>query len=94
MIYGDAVVIDGAELSLSVLIDPGEISTTNMLEDGPESFMPIMPDAYEGPFEVEPSPDMQVLATSGLVVPENIIIKPIPSNYGLITWDGNTLTVS
>ena len=25
---------------------------------------------------------------------KNIRINPIPSNYGLITWDGSVLTVS
>jgi hypothetical protein len=35
-----------------------------------------------------------VLATAEKVVTRNIVINPIPSNYGLITWNGSTLTVS
>lgn len=93
--YGDHVVIDGGELTLSVRVDGGELSLSETIEDGNvQQFMPIMPDAYAGQTVVTPTQSEQVLATAGLVVAENIIINPIPSNYGLITWDGSTLTVS
>lgn len=92
--YGDHVVIDGGELTLAVRVDGGELSLANTIEDGVQQFMPIMPDAYSGQTVVTPTQSEQVLATAGLVVPENIIINPIPSNYGLITWNGSTLTVS
>ena len=49
---------------------------------------------YEGPHEVIPSEAVQLLETGGKALNENIVINPIPSNYGLITWDGATLTVS
>lgn len=50
--------------------------------------------AYEGAYEVTPSSEMQVLETKHKRMTDNIIINPIPSNYGLITWNGATLTVS
>ena len=50
--------------------------------------------AYEGQTEVTPSAETQVLQTQGDLMLSNITINPIPSNYGLITWDGATLTVS
>lgn len=92
--YGDAVVIDGAELSLTVQVDGGELSLSNAIEDGGQVFMPVLPDGYTGQTVVTPTASEQVLATAGLMVAENIIINPIPSNYGLITWNGSTLTVS
>lgn len=49
---------------------------------------------YEGPFEVTPGDEAQVLPTAGTRVAEDIVVGPIPRNYGLIAWDGNTLTVS
>lgn len=49
---------------------------------------------YGGPFEVTPANAIQTLATAARVLTENIIIHPIPEYYGLITWDGSTLTVS
>ena len=50
--------------------------------------------AYEGAVTVTPSTREQVLPTHGLTVEQDIHIMPIPNNYGLITWDGSTLTVS
>lgn len=49
---------------------------------------------YEGSYEVTPSAETQTLSTRNLRMTDNITINPIPSNYGLITWDGSTLTVS
>lgn len=53
-----------------------------------------MPESYRGSVDITPTADVQVLATQGKVLDSNIIIEPIPNNYGLITWDGSTLTVS
>jgi hypothetical protein len=49
---------------------------------------------YDGPYEVTPSAEAQTLDTSGLVMTDSVTVNPIPSNYGLITWNGATLTVS
>lgn len=49
---------------------------------------------YGGPFEVTPTQETQILHTESTLVPRDITINPIPSNYGLITWNGVTLTVS
>ena len=54
----------------------------------------ILPPAYEGPYEITPTAGTQTLATDSLYMRGNITINPIPSNYGLITWNGSTLTVS
>lgn len=48
---------------------------------------------YAGPYEVTPSQETQILETSDKVATANIIIKPIPQNYGLIEWNGQYLTV-
>ena len=50
--------------------------------------------SYSGSIDVEPASYAQVLPTAGRVVTENIVIEPIPSNYGLITWNGSVITVS
>ena len=49
---------------------------------------------YDGETNITPTTEQQILATSGKAVLRDIIIDPIPSNYGLITWNGSTLTVS
>jgi len=49
---------------------------------------------YTGEYTVIPSRERQVLETERLLMNGNVTVDPIPSNYGLITWDGSTLTVS
>lgn len=49
---------------------------------------------YVGPVEVIPSEHEQVLHTARKSVESDIIVNPIPSNYGLIQWNGSVLTVS
>lgn len=49
---------------------------------------------YDGATEVTPTQETQTLETQGFRLLENIVINPIPSNYGLITWNGSVLTVS
>lgn len=49
---------------------------------------------YEGAYEVTPSDESIVLETAGLETVNNIVINPIPPNYGKITWDGRVITVS
>lgn len=49
---------------------------------------------YDGPYTVTPSQQQQALHTMNKTLSQNVVIKPIPSNYGLITWNGSTLTVS
>lgn len=49
---------------------------------------------YTGDYEVTPSSEVQILNTQGKSMRQNVTINPIPSNYGLITWNGGFLTVS
>ena len=51
-------------------------------------------DPYTGAYEVTPSEETQVLETKYLRMTDNVTINPIPSNYGLITWNGSIITVS
>lgn len=49
---------------------------------------------YEGSYEITPSDQPQTLSTEMKEMIHDLVINPIPSNYGLITWNGSTLTVS
>ena len=49
---------------------------------------------YDGPMEVTPTQETQTLSTTMKSVLGDIVVNPIPNNYGLITWNGSTLTVS
>lgn len=79
------IVLDG-ELSLNIPMD-GEVGTVTKVV---EHDLPV----YTGETNITPSTSEQVLNTADKVVARNIVINPIPSNYGLITWNGSTLTVS
>lgn len=50
--------------------------------------------AYDGPYEFTPSAAAQVITIGGLRATSNITINPVPSNYGLVTWNGAYLTIS
>lgn len=49
---------------------------------------------YTGDYEVTPNTETQTLLTNSKYMTDNVVINPIPSNYGLVTWDGSVLTVS
>lgn len=50
--------------------------------------------SYTGDYEFTPSAETQTIYTSGYYLQRNVTINPIPNNYGLITWNGSTLTIS
>lgn len=77
--------IDG-DMSLDIPVD-GEAGTVIKVT---EHDLPV----YSGQTEITPSEETQTLQTANKTVLQNIIINPIPSNYGKITWNGSTLTVS
>ena len=51
-------------------------------------------ETYDGPYEFTPTADTQTIEIDHKMATANIVINPIPSNWGLITWNGATLTVS
>lgn len=102
----DAQVIrqDGDE-TVEILIDgdphlviPGEAhAAVRIVQDGTAGVVTEIHTGdmpwYEGPTEITPSEDTQVLPTAGKGSASNIVVNPIPSNYGRIAWDGTKLTV-
>lgn len=49
---------------------------------------------YDGEYEFTPTDHKQIVPIRGKTAIQDIVINSIPSNYGLITWNGSTLTVS
>jgi len=88
------VVIEG-ELSLLSVMD-GEMALTSLIDGELDKVLMVDLDhpRYPGPYEVTPTQGTQILETANLQLEENVIVNPIPSNYGLITWNGSYLTVS
>lgn len=82
-----AVSVQAVNVSASV---SGTSHTINVgMETGSIS-LPI----YTGEYEITPSNASQTLLTAGHTVLQDVIINPVPSNYGLITYNGSTITVS
>ncbi len=85
---------------MNVKITPAKVSVSiNPPTAGVKIGTPVVKEyvdrpAYEGTYEVTPSAETQILSTNQLRMTDNVTINPIPSNYGLITWDGSTITVS
>jgi len=77
--HGAALGIEDTELGLCTAVG------AYIYEDVP---------TYQGEYTVTPTQETQVLEMAGLKALENVTVNPIPSNYGLITWDGSVLTVS
>lgn len=51
-------------------------------------------DYFDGSYTYTPTQETQTIPISGKTARSNITINPIPSNYGLITWNGSVLTVT
>ena len=49
---------------------------------------------YTGAYEFTPTQDIQTIQIANKKATADITINPIPSNYGLVTWNGSVLTVS
>lgn len=49
---------------------------------------------YDGPYEVTPTRETQILATADQKMEQDVVIRPIPQNYGLVAWNGAILTIS
>ena len=85
---GDAEVIITADAGAAVsIVEDGELGLVT------ETHTADMP-WYTGDTAIPPTTQMQPLQPAGKAIANNIIINPIPNNYGLITWNGLTLTVS
>lgn len=53
------------------------------------------PDRYEGVYEVTPQRTEQVLSTKNLMMESDVVVKAIPKEYGLVTYDqSKSITVS
>lgn len=48
---------------------------------------------YDGPYEFTPSSEAQTVRIDGMRAKNDIVINPIPSNYGRLEWNGSVLRV-
>lgn len=48
---------------------------------------------YDGGLSITPTDQEQVIEIQGKMASQNIVVEPIPSNYGRIIWDGSHLSI-
>lgn len=73
-----------------------------MVLSQPEIKMKIAPakvvyqggEAYEGNYEITPSEELQTLPTANRMLARNIVVAPIPKNYGRITYNGGGIIIT
>ena len=85
------VTVASDDVVFSVTVNPN--SENLSVTAGADFYVSTYPD-YEGSLEFMPSNESQTISTRDMVVHGDIVIDPIPSNYGKIDWDGVTITVS
>lgn len=90
----DNVSVEVAESNGSIVVVSEKESVDVELKDCVVQPVESEKEHYIGPYSVTPSARTQLLQTSGKVLTSNIVVEPIPQNYGLISWNGSTLSIS
>lgn len=67
--------------------------TVGISAAAPIAIRPTTGIPYGGPYNVTPEENLQTLRTANTVMERDVVVGPIPSNYGRLAWDGHTLTV-
>ena len=76
--------------SLSVIFKPQKLNV-EIANPIIKEYINVEP--YMGNYTVTPTEETQVLPTSTKQMVEDLIIEPIPLNYGRITWNGRIITI-
>lgn len=97
MSYPVTTIIVPVTLSESRTIVPVQLGSNDelipMQYTAPIQFIERV-DWYDGAYDFTPSEQAQTIEISDKTARANIIIEPIPSNYGRITYNGSTIMVS
>ena len=72
----------------------GELSTGLVLDGTLTRAAQTLTPVYSGDYSFTPTSQTQTIEIENKMATADIVINPIPSNYGLITWNGTSLTVS
>lgn len=83
--------IKGALAARASLV--GSLSQPAALSGGLSIPTYIDVDLYDGPTEVTPGEEPQVLNTQNKTLVNRVVVNPIPPNYGKIIWDGSRIRI-
>lgn len=84
------------QVSVSEVLLPVEVavSAVNLPVNVAASYQMREGEIYDGPYEFTPTQETQTVSTAEKLLLDNIVINPIPQNYGLVTYNGSIITVS
>lgn len=74
---------------IDLLLDESEIEIELSMEEEGVSEYPV----YKGAYEVTPSLETQTLETAYRVLTSNVVIKPIPSSGGDISFNNGVISI-
>ena len=83
---------DTPTINGQICTDVQFLSQTQIVRDISEEGSNI--ESYTDSYMITPTQSTQVLFTNNKYMKDNLIINPIPKNYGLVTWNGSYLTIS
>lgn len=87
------MLIHSGDMLMVQTID-GDAVISAQIDGDASNFLPVeTTEVYTGETEVTPTNETQTLYTAGLKVPENIIVKPIPPNYGKVSYNGSFIFI-
>ena len=84
---------DGQEVAVQDRTDSVAVQSTSQTVEA-KSAVIVGGIPYAGSYEVTPGATAQTLPTASRMLAQDITIQPIPSNYGLVTYDGISIRVS
>lgn len=83
------VAVDQESIPLTIGTSAVQIEATIGAE-----YAMVSANTYDGEYEFTPTDEQQTIVTVNKLLLDNIVINPVPSNYGKIEWNGSYLTVS
>ena len=90
MIPDIKITIRGDDDPLRLTISDTDTQLQLTINEGGGEVLPV----YDGATEVTPTDFVQTLNTANKAIKSNIIINPIPSNYGKIAYNGAHLIIT
>lgn len=91
------------EISIRSPMEDIDLSTAQIVQvehiaNGPVTLEPVKASItarkpYTGEYEFTPGDEQITIPTTGLSMTKDVIINPIPSNYGKILWNGSELSI-
>ena len=86
--------VAATQASIPVTVSPTTATVPTELNEAYKFIKREDHEHYEGTIEFTPTEEQQVISVENMILDTDIIINPIPTNYGLLTMVGSRLRIS